>query len=60
MKISEDSHDFILDEIVRGDALEYDPNRVYTADEVEEEEEEPEEETVDEQEGEAKTEEEEY
>ena len=60
LKISEDSHNFISDDIVRQDALEYDPNRVYTADEIEEEEEEPEEETVDEQEGEAKTEEEEY
>lgn len=31
LKISEDSHNFISDDIVRQDALEYDPNRVYTA-----------------------------
>ena len=40
LKISDDSHNFILDEIVRRDALEYDPNRVYTGNEVNDEEEE--------------------
>ena len=34
MKVSEDSHDFILGEMVRREYLEYDPNRIYL-DEVE-------------------------
>ena len=31
-KISETSHNFILDEILRRERLEYDPSRVYTGD----------------------------
>ena len=36
MKVSKDSHNFILQEIIRRDYLEYDPNRIYM-DEVESE-----------------------
>ena len=35
MRISEDSHNFILDEIVRRERLEYDPSRVLVGDEEE-------------------------
>ena len=37
LKISEDSHNFILDEMVRRDRLEYDPMRVYAGEEEEDE-----------------------
>ena len=32
VKISEESHNFILDEVQRRERLEYDPSRVYTED----------------------------
>ena len=32
MKVSEDSHNFILQEIIRREYLEYDPNRIFTDD----------------------------
>ena len=37
LKISDDSHDFILDEIIRRERLEYDPRRVLVGDEDEDE-----------------------
>ena len=37
VKISEDSHNFILDEIIRREALEYDHSLVYVGDETDEE-----------------------
>jgi hypothetical protein len=37
LKISEDSHNFILDEIIRRERLEYDPSRVFVGDEDDEE-----------------------
>ena len=37
LKISEDSHNFILDEIIRREILEYDPSRVFVGDEDDEE-----------------------
>jgi hypothetical protein len=37
LKISEDSHNFILDEIIRRERLEYDPSRVSVGDEDDEE-----------------------
>jgi hypothetical protein len=37
LKISEDSHNFILDEIIRKERLEYDPSRVFVGDEDDEE-----------------------
>lgn len=39
LKISEDSHNLILDEIMRRDRLEYDPSRVFVGDEDEEDDE---------------------
>jgi hypothetical protein len=33
LKISEDSHNVILDEILRRDRMEYDPSRVFVGDE---------------------------
>jgi hypothetical protein len=37
LKISEDSHNFILDEIIRRERLEYNPSRVFVGDEDDEE-----------------------
>ena len=34
MKIAEESHDFILDEIRRRERLEYDPSRVFVGDDL--------------------------
>ena len=35
MKISEDSHHFVADEILRRNGLEYDPSRVYNKEDEE-------------------------
>ena len=37
MKISEDSHHFVADEILRRNILEYDPSRVYDEEDEEDE-----------------------
>ena len=37
LTISEDSHNFMLDEIIRRDRLEYDPGRVFFGEEDEDE-----------------------
>ena len=39
LKISDDSHNFILDEIIRRERLEYDPSKVLVGDEDEDEDE---------------------